>query len=317
MGRSERGGVAVMTLRILVTGAAGGLGIPLVTRLRQRGHAVRALVLPGDLQRARLLQLGCEVWPGDVCDPATLAGVCREIDVVCHLAAVVVSNDPAVFGKVNRDGTRNLLACADAEQVRHFVYVSSASVTYPRRTPYADAKWQAEHAVARRRGGYSIARPTLVYDEHGGHELQLFSRYLRRYPVVPFIGAGQALKRPVWSEDVVSGLTALCELAQGSGKIYNLSGAEPIRMLELARLLLHYHAAERPIVPVPVPLCRLLAHVMGRVMAAPPLTASAITGVTEDANLDPGEATRDLGYRPIGVREGFERCYGPKSKGFK
>jgi NADH dehydrogenase len=41
----------------------------------------------------------------------------------------------------------------------------------------------------------------------------------------------------------------------------------------------------------------------------PPLTTSAIAGVVNDANLDPSDACSDLGYRPLGVREGFARCF--------
>jgi len=37
-------------------------------------------------------------------------------------------------------------------------------------------------------------------------------------------------------------------------------------------------------------------------MKEPPLTSSAIAGIVNDANLDPSEAMRDLGYAPLGVR---------------
>ena len=60
---------------------------------------------------------------------------------------------------------------------------------------------------------------------------------------------------------------------------------------------------------LPVPLCRAGARLLGALMARPPLTESAIAGVVNDADLDPAEATRDLGYKPIGVREGFELCF--------
>jgi hypothetical protein len=44
-------------------------------------------------------------------------------------------------------------------------------------------------------------------------------------------------------------------------------------------------------------------------MARPPLTWNVIAGITQDANLDNSEARRDLGYAPIGVREGLQRSY--------
>ncbi|HEX3852830.1 MAG TPA: hypothetical protein VHW01_17825, partial [Polyangiaceae bacterium] len=124
-----------------------------------------------------------------------------------------------------------------------------------------------------------------------------------------FIGSGAALKRPVWSEDVVDGLLRLAGNPIALGKTYNLSGAEAISMRDLARLLLAHHDAARPILPLPVALCQAAAYALSRVMKRPPLTSSAIAGVINDANLDPAQAMSELGYRPLGVREGFRRCF--------
>lgn len=286
------------------------MGARLVERVRAAGWQVRALVLPGDALRSRVEALGGDVREGDVSRAASLEGLCDGVDTVYHLAAVIVSHDVSVFRRVNRDGTANLVREASRARVRHFVYVSSASVTYPRRTPYAESKLEAENIVRSASGlAYTIVRPTLVYEPGGGQELMMFLDYLRRFPVVPFIGSGRALKRPVWSGDVVDGLARLLERPIALGKTYNLSGAEAISMLELARLLLAHHDRERPFIRVPVLLCRALASIGGFLMKRPPLTHSAIAGVVNDADLDPGLAMRELGYRPLGVREGFRRCF--------
>jgi NADH dehydrogenase len=236
------------------------------------------------------------------------------VDTVYHLAAVILSYDPDVFRRVNFEGTANMVSCAADGGVRHFVYVSSASVTYPRRTPYAESKLAAERVVAQERAfSHTIVRPTLAYDENGGQEFLMFLEYLRRFPVVPFIGTGKAIKRPVWTGDIGDGLLRLAGNPVAHGKTYNFSGGEPISMIEFARLVLRHHGGERggerPIVPVPVVACRALASAMGVTMRRPPLTSSAIDGIVNDADLDPSSATRDLGYEPIGVREGFQRCF--------
>lgn len=294
----------------LITGAAGVMGARLVERVRGAGWQVRALVLPGDPLRARVEALGCEVREGDVSRAATLAGLCEGVDTVYHLAAVIVSHDVSVFQRVNLQGTEHLVREASRARVRHFVYVSSASVTYPRRTPYAESKLQAERIVRSAPGlGYTIVRPTLVYEQGGGLELMMFLDYLRRFPVVPFIGAGRARKRPVWSGDVVDGLVRLLGSEVALGKTYNLSGAEAITMLELAQLLLAHQDRKRPFLHLPVPLCRALAGLAALLMKRPPLTHSAIAGVVHDADLEPDLAMSELGYRPLGVREGFHRCF--------
>jgi NADH dehydrogenase len=310
MGRGSATLMAGGGRTVLVTGAAGVMGARLVRGLASDGWRVRALVLPGDPLRARLEGVASEIVEGDVADAASLRGVCAGVDTVYHLAAVIIAHDDAVFPRVNRDGTAHVVAEARAAGVRHFVYVSSASVTYPVLTAYGRSKLQAEEIVAAERAfAHTIVRPTLVYDESGGQEFLMFLRYLQRFPVVPFIGAGRARKRPVWSGDIVDGLLRVAGNPVSHGKIYNFSGGEPIEIKELGRLMLRHKGDARPFLSLPVPLCRALSKVLGAVMARPPLNRYVIAGMINDADLDPSAATRDLGYRPLGVHEGFSRCF--------
>jgi NADH dehydrogenase len=289
----------------LVTGAAGVMGVRLVERLLRAGWAVRGLVLPGDAGAARLGRLGVSVAEGDIRDPESLRSACDGVHTVFHLAAIIISHDASVFERVNREGTANVTRAARAAGVSHLVYVSSASVTYPRLTPYAQSKLDAEHIVQSSGVPYTIARPTLVYDAGGGQELLMYLAYLKRFPVVPFIGPGLAKKRPVWANDVVDGLARIAGNETAYGKTYNLSGGEPIAMRDFSHLLLKQQGADRPFVHLPVLGCRAVAFVLGKLMKEPPLTQSAISGIVNDADLDPALAVRELGYRPLGVREGL------------
>jgi NADH dehydrogenase len=156
---------------------------------------------------------------------------------------------------------------------------------------------------------HTIVRPTLVYDEHGGQEFVIFRDFLLRFPLVPFVGSGRARKRPVFSQDVIDGLLLLLENPKSYGKLYNFSGAEPITLVDLARLVLRHSGQRRRFVHVPVPLCRAVAKAMKLVMERPLITESAIAGLVNHADLDPAEAIKDLGYRPLGVHAGFDRCF--------
>jgi len=299
--------------RVLVTGAAGEVGVRLVKRLVAAGWQARALVLPRDPLRGRLDGLGCEIVEGDVRDAASLIAAVADVDTVFHLAAVILARDPSLYETVNRVGTAHLVSAAAEAGVRHFIYVSSASVTYPRLTPYGRSKLEAERVVAaERRFRYTIVRPTLVYDRSGGQEFMLFLAYLRRFPVVPFIGPGTARKSPVFADDVVDGLVRMAGNDVTFGKTYTLSGGESITLEAFGRLLLETRGERKPFLHLPIPMCRALATVLTAAMKDPPLTPYAVAGFTNHADLDCGQAVRDLGYRPRGVREGIESCFGKR-----
>ncbi len=287
------------------------MGSRLVRGLVARGHRVRALVLPDDPMVSRLEGVDCQVFEGDITDFESLVGAFDGAETVYHLAAVILARDPLVFASVNIQGTRNMLRGAAEAGVRHFIYVSSASVVYPQTTPYSRSKRECERLV-RQAGSmrYTIVRPTLCYSEDGGLELDLFWEYLKRFPVVvPFIGSGTALKNPVHVDDLVNGLIALAGCEKAYDKTYNFCGGEEISIGELARLMLEHRGGRKILFPVPATLCKAAALALEKLMKNPPLTWNAVAGVTQDANLDRSEAERDLGYRPIGVREGFKRCF--------
>jgi nucleoside-diphosphate-sugar epimerase len=107
--------------RILVTGSEGLIGKSLSAALEATGHGVERL------------DLRCAV-PSDIrdkeCIRAKIAG-CRG---VVHLAAVSRvawgERDPGHCWQVNAEGTRNVLACAEAAPERPWVLVTSSREVY-------------------------------------------------------------------------------------------------------------------------------------------------------------------------------------------
>jgi NADH dehydrogenase len=299
----------MMDNAILITGGAGAMGRVLVRKFLDKGIPVRVLTLPGDPNAADL-QAGVDVHFGNIANTADCRGLCDGITTVLHLAAVIITDDPSRYTAVNAGGTRNIIAEAEASGVSHFIHISSASVVYPKTTPYSISKRLAEDLVKKSKLPWTIVRPTLLYGKKGGQEFDMFLDYLRRFPIVPFIGKGGALKRPVFVDDVVDGLFTLTCLKRGTGRTYNFSGPETISIIDFARFcLLLLQQGNKPIVPLPVGLCLAMAAVMKKTLKHPPLKWSVIAGITQDADLDPAEAITDLGYAPRPLEKILPLCF--------
>lgn len=294
---------------ILVTGGLGVMGATLVRGLVERGFRVRVLDNT-DRFRSRLDGCDVDIRIGDITKPETLAGCFDGVETVYHLAAVLIVRDPTLFETVNVGGTRNMIEASIRAGVKHFILVSSASVTYPHTTPYSLSKRETERLIKEQTAmKWTIVRPTLAYNEVGGEEFNMFLAYLRKFPVVPFIGSGHALKRPVHCDDLMAGFLAIAGNAKTHGKTYAFSGGEAIPIRDMAKLMLKHVGESRPFVSIPIPVCRLIAAFAEKFQKKPILTWGAIAGVMQDANLDNTEARNDLGYRPMSFHAGLQKSY--------
>lgn len=294
---------------ILITGGTGSMGRRLTRALIGKGHSVRVLTLPGDPQIGPMRALGAEVVEGDVAEAPSLRGIAQGAATVYHLAAVILSpGKPSVFNTVNALGTGHLVAECEQSGVDHFILVSSASVAYPKQNPYSLSKRAAEDRVRHSHlPHWTILRPTLAYEDNGAAEFMAFVRYLGKFPVVPFIGGGKALKRPVHVDDLIDGMVRAAGNPVAFGKIYDFSGGSVLTLRRMAEMILEHGGRRKPILPLPLFFCRGLSlcdAMLARITGRPPvLTWQTISGVTQDAAADPGPAMRELGYSPRSFEE--------------
>jgi nucleoside-diphosphate-sugar epimerase len=295
---------------ILVTGGLGVMGTTLVKGLIQKGNKVRVIDIPNHPNANGLRGTGADVVLGDITRLDTINHAFEGVETIYHLAAVLISYDPAVFEKVNVGGTRNMIEGGIACGAKHFIHVSSISVTYPHQTPYSLSKREAERLVRTQdKMQWTIIRPSLSYNERGGQEFMMFYDYLMKFPVVPFIGDGKAVKNPVHVDDLMKGFLAVPNNPKAFGKLYNFCGSEEISIGDLAKLMLTHKGATKPFVHIPVSVSKVMASLMKVTMKRPPLTWSGIAGLTQNANPDWSQAKEDLDYHPIGITEGMKRCF--------
>jgi uronate dehydrogenase len=108
-------------VKVLVTGSAGTVGLPLCDELARRGHEVRGLdrrATPGLADAA----------VADIADAAAVRDAVRGVDAVVHLAAQPHDVPfPELIGP-NVVGLYNVLAAARDERVRRLVVASSMMV---------------------------------------------------------------------------------------------------------------------------------------------------------------------------------------------
>jgi uncharacterized protein YbjT (DUF2867 family) len=148
-----------MGLEILVLGATGRFS-PLVGRLLNRGHHVRAASREPDSPRSAALRgLGAAVVPVDLDDPASIERAARAADAI-FFAGTLHAAGPAVDA---RHGGA-VVAAAAAASMRHLVFVSVAGADRPSNVPAFESKRLVEDRLRESAVPHTILAPVYLME---------------------------------------------------------------------------------------------------------------------------------------------------------
>src|SRR4030095_8590416 len=120
------------SVKIFITGGTGYIGNPLAHQLADAGHDVHALVR--QKEKVFLLQhKNIKIFFGDINNREEIKDAIQGCEQVYHVAAQVRPwmKNPAIFYKVNVDGTLNVFAQALQAGVEKIVFTSTCGVMGP------------------------------------------------------------------------------------------------------------------------------------------------------------------------------------------
>ena len=256
---------------ILVTGGTGFVGGHVVAALRRAGKQVRCLVR--DVRRAALPELaGCALVEGDMTDPGSLASAVEGTECIVHLVAIR-QGKPEQFERIMSQGTRDLVAAAEAAGARRFVHMSALGVDERTKdlVPYYRAKWEMERVVEGSSLPFVIFRPSFVFAPDGGI-LPTFRKLAKLAPVTPIAGSGEQRLQPIWADDVAAYFVRAVDDEAATGATFELGGPDVVSWNELWARLKAALGVRRPSVHVPMAFMRANALVAERLPGEIPLT---------------------------------------------
>jgi uncharacterized protein YbjT (DUF2867 family) len=255
---------------ILLTGGTGFIGSRIARALRVEDRAVRALVRdPADA--GRLQALGCETVVGDMTDAASLRAAVEGCDAVIHLVAIL-QGKPSEFDRVMTQGTRDLVAAAQAAGVRRFVLMSALGFDEQTKdlVPYYRAKWQMEQDVKASGLEHVIFRPSFVFGPGGG-AIEQFKKIAKLAPVTPIVGPGTQRIQPIWVDDVAAYYAAAVHKPEAANRTFELGGPDVVTWNEFWSRLKRAQGLRRPSLHIPFAVMRAQAVVLER-LPKPPVT---------------------------------------------
>ena len=330
---------SVRPAKILVTGAAGFLGKPLVKKLAARGGEIRLFVRRAPSWISEFPNVS--VVRGDLGDAGAIDRAVAGIETVYHVGAAMRGGKEE-FERGTIWGTRNMIEACLKHKVARMVYVSSQSVLdqaghvpgtvvteasayepYPeRRGLYTQTKLAAEkivrEAIEQRGLPAVILRPGQIFGP-GGEQfapsgaIGMAGRWI-------VVGNGSHKLPLVYVEDVVDALILAAEKPGVIGKVIQLVDPTPITQREfvaVARRRADLPAARKALY-VPKWFMMLASwgvEKLGAVLKKDlPLSRYRIESLRPPYpfNITPAETL--LGWKPaIGTRRGLDLTYGSGS----
>ncbi len=303
-------------MNFLVTGGAGFIGSHVCERLLREGHSVWTLddlnnfydpqIKRRNLQDIQALGGSFEFIQGDLTNAKTVDKLFNnnKFDQVIHLAARAgvrpSLEEPALYQRVNVEGTVNILEAARRHNVKKLILASSSSVyginskvpfseqdpIFNPISPYAASKLACEALghVYHHVYGLDIVmlRFFTVYGPRQRPDLAIhkFTRLICSGKPIPVFGDGNTARDYTYIDDILDGVLA-CTSREFGYEIFNLGESQTVplhRLIEVLEKALGKKAAIDRLPPQP-----------GDV----PLTCADVTKARERLNYKPSFKIED------------------------
>lgn len=191
-------------MKILITGAAGFLGLHLAGYFSNKNHQL--ILLDISDYPPHEYSDSCRLEIGDVRDEIVVDKLCKEVDVIIHGAAALPLWSTREIFSTNKEGTRNILKQALKNKVKQVIFISSTAVYgVPKKHPivetdplvgvgaYGQSKIEAESICQKYREKgllVTIIRPKTFIGTHRLGVFEILYDWVKDGKKIPVIGNG-------------------------------------------------------------------------------------------------------------------------------
>ena len=286
-------------MKILITGASSTLGKNLtVELLKTKQFSIRLLE-----HRSPVCRENCEIFQGDLQVVDSLGRVCSEVDTVVHLAALTHSSSEKEYFEINEEGTKNLIAACKKNNVRRFVFVSSAAAS-EEGGDYGVSKLRCEEWVRESGFDWVIIRPSEVYGMKMEEGIGKLVAWVEKYPIIPVIGDGSCFLSPVSVDDVVKVMMEILRDDSIKKETLNLCGPEKMTMNELIDRLAEIQKVQVKKIFLPIWFVRLGIRILSLFKSSLAFS-DQIPRLLCRKDQSIGKTQEIVSYNPKKIEEGF------------
>jgi len=279
---------------ILVSGANGVVGQPLVHRLIEAGLSFGSITRS---KREGQIQWDLEVEPSE--------GIIEQIsrfDCLIHCAPIwLLPNRLEIFKKA---GINRVIAFSSTS------VISKQKSSNPIEQKLVERLSNAESeliAFCHSEGiSVTILRPTMIYGYGRDQNVSHIARLIKKFGFMVLVGKAHGLRQPVHADDLVDACYSVLNATSELRDTYNLAGGEALSYRAMVERIFFGLQAKARIVSLPLGVFRFLLWLASKFTSFD-YTPEMANRMNQDLSYSNQPAIEDFGYAPQSFLENPKR----------
>lgn len=242
-----------LAVRVLVVGATGFVGERLAAALADAGHEVVAFSRSAG---ATDWPAGVEPFEGDLGDPASLGGLCENIDAAYYLIHSLTADDFAERDRRYAARFRDIATGAGLDRV---VYLSGISGDERDLSPHLASRREVEEVLARGSYDLTVLRAAIIIGPESA-SFRIVDDLTDRLPIMVVPKWVNTPCQPVAVDDAIAYLVGVLGVDETRGGSYDIGAPTVWSYARLMRETAARKGRHVLILPVPVMSPELSSH---------------------------------------------------------
>jgi uncharacterized protein YbjT (DUF2867 family) len=226
-----------------------------------------------------------EFAEGDLHDSNSLTAAMNGTDTLINIASLGFGWVDSLFEAIRRS------------TLRRGIFVSTTAILTSLPVKSRPLRERGEQMVRNSGLAWTIVRPTMIYGTPEDRNVARLITFVERSPVVPVV-APNALQQPVHVEDVASAIVSCLGVPETIGRVYNLSGRDPLTFESLVRETVRATGRHRTVVRLPFRPILEAVRLYNGLVSKPRITVEQVLRLQEDKAYDHADAREAFGFSP-------------------
>jgi nucleoside-diphosphate-sugar epimerase len=286
---------------VLLIGATGFLGLPVIKKLLKSSYEVNCLVRTSS-DRSDLLDVLEPAGKKIVFSIGTLQSEDSIIPVIKKANSIVYMVDlkhthllQAFLNTVKRTGLKRV------------VFISSTTVLIPLESTVKNQKINSESLIKNSGLDYTILRPSMIYGSKDDINFSKMIRFIKKKGFFITFGSGNNLIQPIYIEDVADAVSNVLDNKKTYSKIYNIAGKNPIKYNDMLNIIRNKLKKQFKVIKLPIKFSKFLISIYTKISKNPILTPDQIERMGIDKVYSYQKARADFDFSPVSFENGIEK----------